>query len=149
MNTRIDLTGTPRTSPEHGSTSPNVESEVKRRKLRKGTHSCWRCKRRKIKCTFATSVDAVCVGCSRRGLACINQEFPEGAITSDKTPAILRVGATANQLAKMAGKGSEGGLVQQKSTNTTPRSIDTDLTLERASEINETSEVRTVSGSGL
>ncbi|KAH8887615.1 hypothetical protein GQ53DRAFT_796183 [Thozetella sp. PMI_491] len=48
-----------------------------RRKVRKGTQSCWECKRRKIKCIFATPADAICGGCKRRGTSCIGQEFSE------------------------------------------------------------------------
>ena len=64
--------------------SPNVppsdhaHSVSKRRKLRKGTHSCWECKRRKMKCIFDPLANtAVCNGCRRRGGHCISQEFPE------------------------------------------------------------------------
>ncbi|KAH7109516.1 hypothetical protein EDB81DRAFT_929624 [Dactylonectria macrodidyma] len=46
-----------------------------RRILRKGTHSCAECKRRKVRCFFDNSTDAVCVGCQRRGTPCIGQEF--------------------------------------------------------------------------
>lgn len=145
MTITIDLRGTPRSSPEHDSTSLNVESEAKRRKLRKGTHSCWGCKRRKIKCTFKPPADAICVGCSRRGVACVNQEFPEGGMTLDMSSSIVRDGAMTNQLAKMAGKESEGGSVQLKPTNTAAHSIDVDLTFERTSTVDETSEVRATS----
>ena len=47
----------------------------KRRKVRKGTQSCWECKRRKIKCIFATAEDAVCSGCAGRKTKCLSQEF--------------------------------------------------------------------------
>ncbi|KAF2122084.1 hypothetical protein BDV96DRAFT_562891 [Lophiotrema nucula] len=54
------------------------ESKAKRRRLRKGTHSCWECKRRKMRCTFDPLVDAtVCNGCRRRGSQCVSQEVPE------------------------------------------------------------------------
>jgi hypothetical protein len=51
---------------------------VKRRKLRKGTHSCWECKRRKMKCVLdpRAVADGVCIGCRRRGTKCVGQEFP-------------------------------------------------------------------------
>lgn len=49
----------------------------KRKKLRRGTHSCWECKRRKMKCVFDSPDDAVCVGCDRRLTKCVSQEFPE------------------------------------------------------------------------
>ncbi|KAM3070354.1 hypothetical protein ACMFMG_010185 [Clarireedia jacksonii] len=52
--------------------------EGKRRKLRKGTHSCWECKRRKMKCIYDSPVNAtICSGCRRRGSKCLSQEFPE------------------------------------------------------------------------
>ncbi|KAF2967867.1 hypothetical protein GQX73_g5697 [Xylaria multiplex] len=60
--------------------SPSVAgesgSEAKRRKLRKGTRSCWECKRRKVRCTFAFPSDTVCVECRRRGTNCLGQEMP-------------------------------------------------------------------------
>ncbi|KAM5349138.1 hypothetical protein ACJ41O_008961 [Fusarium nematophilum] len=49
----------------------------KRRNIRKGTRSCWECKRRKARCTFENASDTICIGCSRRGSACVSQEFPE------------------------------------------------------------------------
>lgn len=49
----------------------------KRRKLRKGTQSCWECKRRKAKCAFSASASDVCDGCRRRGTDCISQEVTE------------------------------------------------------------------------
>lgn len=55
----------------------NSEPESKRRKTRKGTSSCWECKRRKTRCIFANPEDAVCVACRRRGMACVSQEYDE------------------------------------------------------------------------
>ncbi|KAI0542317.1 hypothetical protein GGR58DRAFT_304280 [Xylaria digitata] len=49
---------------------------AKRRKIRKGTRSCWECKRRKNKCTWASG-EGKCDDCHRRGTRCIGQEFPE------------------------------------------------------------------------
>ena len=56
----------------------NISSEPtpKRRKVRKGTRSCWECRRRKEKCTFDSSAD-ICIRCHRRGSKCVGQEFPE------------------------------------------------------------------------
>jgi hypothetical protein len=53
------------------------EPDSNRRVLRKGTRSCWGCKRRKVKCTFKSATDAVCVPWRRRGAACVSQENPE------------------------------------------------------------------------
>ncbi|KAF2502205.1 hypothetical protein BU16DRAFT_554278 [Lophium mytilinum] len=55
----------------------NREAGHKRRKLRKGTHSCWECKRRKIRCIFASPDDETCANCRRRGTACAGQELPQ------------------------------------------------------------------------
>jgi len=60
---------------DFNSTSP--EPDLKRKKLRKGTRSCWDCKRRKVKCTFKSTTDAACISCLRRGVACVGQEYPE------------------------------------------------------------------------
>ena len=58
----------------------NAESEPKRRKIRKGTKSCWGCKKRKMKCVYANpsspaDADAICIGCQQRGSKCVSQEF--------------------------------------------------------------------------
>jgi hypothetical protein len=45
----------------------------RRRSLRKGTHSCWECKRRKEKCSFDDG--DICTGCVRRGTECVSQRF--------------------------------------------------------------------------
>lgn len=50
----------------------------RKRRVRKGTKSCWECKRRKMKCTLdPLSPSAVCGPCRRRGSNCVSQEFPE------------------------------------------------------------------------
>ncbi|KAK2809847.1 hypothetical protein FQN50_003488 [Emmonsiellopsis sp. PD_5] len=65
-------------SAPHGAPSHDAYPDAKRRKVRKGTHSCWECKRRKMKCRFDPRiVSASCNGCRRRGSQCISQEFPE------------------------------------------------------------------------
>ena len=53
-------------------------SAHKRRKVRKGTRSCWECKRRKIRCLFVSSEDVICIGCERRRAPCVSQDMPEG-----------------------------------------------------------------------
>lgn len=75
------------------------ESEAKRRRLRKGTHSCWACKRRKVRCTFASETDGTCITCRRRGTRCISQELPEDlSQIEDSADRIVRVEALLNQL---------------------------------------------------
>ncbi|KAM7184476.1 hypothetical protein V8F20_012215 [Naviculisporaceae sp. PSN 640] len=61
------------------------ECGTPRKKLRKGTTSCWECKRRKVRCLFAPTnpthlaghESASCDGCQRRGTACVSQEFSD------------------------------------------------------------------------
>lgn len=53
------------------------EPRVKRRKVRKGTQSCWECKRRKVRCIFASDSNTICENCERRGTSCISQELPD------------------------------------------------------------------------
>lgn len=57
--------------------SLNQETSAKRRKIRKGTRSCWECKRRKMRCIFASSEDVTCISCQRRRSPCVSQEMPE------------------------------------------------------------------------
>ncbi|KAF2829512.1 hypothetical protein CC86DRAFT_380204 [Ophiobolus disseminans] len=58
--------------------SHESRAEAKRRKIRKGTRSCWECKRRKMKCVLdpLAGPDSNCQGCQRRGSPCVSQAFP-------------------------------------------------------------------------
>lgn len=79
----------------------SLDPQAKRRRLRKGTHSCWACKRRKVRCTFASLRDATCIICRRRGTKCISQELPEDlAQVEDSASRMVRVETLLNQLAK-------------------------------------------------
>lgn len=85
--------------------------ETKRRKIRKGTRSCWECKRRKIRCNFGSAADAVCIGCQRRGTHCLSQEYPEEASRPAERgqqigDRIVRVEALVEQLVRKVGNGS-------------------------------------------
>lgn len=55
---------------------------AKRRKVRKGTRSCWECRQRKMKCTFNQPTDNTCTRCHRRGIKCVSQEYPEEITSS-------------------------------------------------------------------
>ncbi|KAL2825680.1 hypothetical protein BJY01DRAFT_230095 [Aspergillus pseudoustus] len=65
--------------------SANSDPDIRRRKVRKGTQSCWECKRRKVRCIFASAEHAICNNCRRRGTACISQEIPEDRAVSSHT----------------------------------------------------------------
>ncbi|KAM0257733.1 hypothetical protein ACHAQJ_004184 [Trichoderma viride] len=52
-------------------------SKFERRKLRRGTTSCWECKRRKTQCHFEQGNSSICVSCKRRGCKCVPQNIDE------------------------------------------------------------------------
>ncbi|ESZ92628.1 hypothetical protein SBOR_7000 [Sclerotinia borealis F-4128] len=54
-----------------------TEDERRRKRVRKGTKSCWECKRRKVKCQLSSEDVSICSGCLSRGTTCISQEYPE------------------------------------------------------------------------
>ncbi|KAL4744339.1 hypothetical protein BDW72DRAFT_188761 [Aspergillus terricola var. indicus] len=63
--------------PSHLTSSNHVAVITKkRRKIRKGTTSCWECKRRKVRCSLVDSPDGVCKACQRRGTKCLTQDYP-------------------------------------------------------------------------
>ncbi|EON65802.1 hypothetical protein W97_05041 [Coniosporium apollinis CBS 100218] len=55
-----------------------------RKRMRKGTRSCFECRRRKIRCVFPTAQPSVCTQCSAHGARCINQEHAETALIPDR-----------------------------------------------------------------
>ncbi|PGH17666.1 hypothetical protein AJ79_01028 [Helicocarpus griseus UAMH5409] len=61
-----------------GSTAPSTPPESyqshSRRKMRKGTKSCFECRRRKIRCTYDPERPNLCNECYTKGTACIDQE---------------------------------------------------------------------------
>jgi len=82
------------------------EPEAKRRRLRKGTRSCWECKRRKVKCVYRSEGDATCGPCLRRGSGCVSQEFPETSTEEGSGQLYERLGrveALLSQLVNEAG----------------------------------------------
>lgn len=69
--------GPPATEICHDGVLLNKQPSTKRRKVRKGTKSCWECKRRKIRCIFPSSDDGNCLSCQRRRAPCVSQDLPE------------------------------------------------------------------------
>ncbi|KAK0659240.1 Dehydrocurvularin biosynthesis regulator [Lasiodiplodia hormozganensis] len=57
-----------------------------RKKMRKGTHSCFECRRRKIRCIFSDEHPGECTECFARGSRCIDQEHadPEAIVDNRK-----------------------------------------------------------------
>ncbi|MCJ1294939.1 hypothetical protein MMC34_006499 [Xylographa carneopallida] len=58
-------------------------------KVRKGTHSCVECRRRKIKCIFDPN-SHVCVGCASRSTPCVPQEYSDAGTRSAGRPRAVR-----------------------------------------------------------
>ncbi|KAI1362016.1 hypothetical protein F5Y08DRAFT_313396 [Xylaria arbuscula] len=82
---------------------PMVPSSRPRRKVRKGTKSCWECRHRKIKCIFKLPTDETCIRCARRGAQCVGQEHPEVMTTSldrslQMSDRVVRMETLINQL---------------------------------------------------
>jgi hypothetical protein len=69
----------------------------KRRRIRKGTFSCWECKHRKTRCEFKQS-RSVCISCRQRGLACISQEFDAASSNTQVERRIVHVEGLVDQL---------------------------------------------------
>lgn len=91
----------PVSSPEEGSPSR------KRRKVRKGTQSCWECKRRKVRCTFATAAaSTVCDGCRSRRTRCVGQEFEDVSTGAERRDRLSRVEVLVDGLADRIGAGA-------------------------------------------
>jgi hypothetical protein len=68
------------------------EDATRLRKVRKGTRSCWHCKRRKVRCIFAYGDDTVCISCRRRGTTCVGQQYAE-----ETAPPLERAGRVADE----------------------------------------------------
>ncbi|KAJ6120683.1 hypothetical protein N7523_004963 [Penicillium sp. IBT 18751x] len=66
-----------------GKASNSLNSVLTRRKVRKGTSSCWECRHRKKRCDFGPG-STVCVFCVSHRLECVSQEFSESTNTYKK-----------------------------------------------------------------
>ncbi|KAH7391784.1 hypothetical protein BKA66DRAFT_391864, partial [Pyrenochaeta sp. MPI-SDFR-AT-0127] len=65
---------------------PKEESLPTRKKMRKGTHSCFECipgRRRKIRCIYQSDNPDVCSECFARGSRCIDQEHANPEVIVD------------------------------------------------------------------
>lgn len=83
------------------------ERTAKRGKVRKGTHSCWECRRRKVKCTFASAKDTICITCHRRGAKCVGQT--DFLVPDNNTNLATQKAAPGDLLVGVAGGNSEPG----------------------------------------
>lgn len=91
------MVGTPSNDASTAVESP-TSPQPKRRKIRKGTQSCWECKRRKIRCTFAAPGESVCDGCRSRSTNCVSQEFDDETESTGRV-GVVRGGAPSVEVA--------------------------------------------------
>lgn len=118
--------------------SPSTEPGAKRRKIRKGTRSCWACKRRKNRCTWSGNEEK-CDGCYHRGTQCISQEYPEEPVPSAKRGAnksssrLQRLEALVEELSRNVSSGNASTTDNDEHdapTSTSPGSSTAVLSLE-------------------
>lgn len=81
-----------------------AEDEHRKKRVRKGTKSCWECKRRKVKCQLSSENVSVCSGCLSRGTTCISQEYPEEHDSSGGPQLGERLGRIEHVLDKLMSK---------------------------------------------
>ncbi|KAE8143637.1 hypothetical protein BDV38DRAFT_276721 [Aspergillus pseudotamarii] len=67
----------------HPTSTPPEDQQPPRKKIRKGTRSCWECKRRKVRCHFVSDGDESCRECLARGTPCRSQDLPEPESTRE------------------------------------------------------------------
>ncbi|KXJ89246.1 hypothetical protein Micbo1qcDRAFT_197062 [Microdochium bolleyi] len=86
------------------------DPEAKRRKVRKGTRSCWECRRRKIRCTFRAGDGTICDGCRARSTSCVSQQYDEaGSSDSPDSPLAQRLSRVEDLLERLADQVLPGG----------------------------------------
>jgi hypothetical protein len=93
----------------HTDDTPQPTPAGPRKNMRKGTHSCYECRRRKVRCIFAKD-STICEGCAARGKRCTEQrrELLEAAALETKESLRERV---ARLEAIIQGSSSDGGSV--------------------------------------
>lgn len=91
-----------------GNRTTEKPSPLNRRKIRRGTQSCWECKRRKTRCTFASPNSSVCDGCRSRKVNCISQQFENGLETVDKGEEARDWGRTENVIERLSPSNGNG-----------------------------------------
>ena len=109
-----------RPSPENNGFS---DREPPRKRVRKGTKSCWECKKRKVRCQLSTEDVAICSGCRARGTTCVSQAFPEEHDTSRGTNVGERLGRVELLLEQLVSKMSRYEEEERATQIQTPESM--------------------------
>ncbi|KAL2851261.1 hypothetical protein BJX68DRAFT_275279 [Aspergillus pseudodeflectus] len=89
-------------------------SNPRRKGVRKGTRSCWECRRRKVKCLPSPDDISICAGCRERGTKCLSQheyvDDPSPQPGDDPTLAqrVARIESLLETLVKRITQGQDG-----------------------------------------
>ncbi|KAJ5291208.1 hypothetical protein N7478_000459 [Penicillium angulare] len=82
--------------------APPEDQQPPRKKIRKGTRSCWECKHRKVRCHFVSDGDQSCRECLARGTTCQSQDLPEPNVhESDRASLGDRLGRVESLLERV------------------------------------------------
>ncbi|KAI0399548.1 hypothetical protein F4802DRAFT_32265 [Xylaria palmicola] len=100
--------------------------EPKRRKVRKGTRSCWECRRRKIRCLYPSEDAAVCINCESRGTNCVSQEFADEQTSAPDRRVTQRLGRVEEMLEKLVEKIMPGSYTTDRERPTSASSASAD-----------------------
>lgn len=101
-------------APNHETHNSADASAVRHRRLRRGTSSCWECKRHKIRCHFKSGDVAACESCTRRSSRCIPQTQPQAPLVprnpchQDIGRRIVLLESRINQLVRQTSEVSGG-----------------------------------------
>ncbi len=91
-----------------------------KKRVRKGTRSCWECKRRKIRCIYPSENASTCLGCLDRGTNCLSQEYPDDHQNTNGSRLGQRMGRVEQLLEQLMQKinANENGASQHLSPPT-------------------------------
>ncbi|CZS96070.1 uncharacterized protein RAG0_05527 [Rhynchosporium agropyri] len=108
--------------------APSIGDEPPRKRVRKGTRSCWECKRRKVRCQLSSEDVPVCAGCLSRGTTCLSQEYPEERdLSSNGNQVGERLGRMEMLLETLVAKISAYEDEEEAQKMMTPESIGNDV----------------------
>ncbi|KAK5628564.1 hypothetical protein RRF57_004279 [Xylaria bambusicola] len=101
--------------------------EPKRRRVRKGTRSCWECRRRKIRCIYPSEDSSICANCETRGTSCVSQEFVDEPVSAPNQRVTQRLGRVEEMLEQLIEKIMPDSYTpgsRVRSTDSSPASAD-------------------------
>ncbi|KAE8406530.1 hypothetical protein BDV37DRAFT_242707 [Aspergillus pseudonomiae] len=107
---------------QHPTSTPPEDEQPPRKKIRKGTRSCWECKHRKVRCHFVSDGDQSCRECLSRGVSCRSQDLPEpeNARESDRASLSDRLGRVESLLERVLRRlDTVGGVEEARASMTT------------------------------